>query len=399
LCVSYRSADTEFEAGFMQLHKILLIAPLVIAPFALGTSATAQSAAGPSAAEQSIVTTREVLTNSSIITLAAAGFNEAFLIELIMKSTTRFDTSADGIASLAQEGITERVIRAMRNAPAGGAVATSGAKPITTTAEDAAFRISSQTPAGRFTPRFLALLRRVGIGAEPRAPSPLLPRLRVVSLGGVEIESALLPPAIQGLAYSANVRTSVNGRCPAGNVSLFLADGSLPRGLRTTGEGLAGVPQEMGLFRFWIGARNNCTTTTREFHLLVTGRPILRAAPKRIEFRVSPDSPPEGQTLLVSSTWPGLPYTLSSPDGSWLILRQAEGTTPEAGSALTGDRASVVSIPRKLAPGVHHGTVTVSAWRADPVTIEVTVTVDMPKAPPAVPPWITLSKLLQRPLQ
>ena len=60
-------------------------------------------------------------------------------------------------------------------------------------------------------------------------------------------------------------------------------------------------------------------------------------------------------------------------------MRQAEGTTPEAGSGFTGDRATVTANPPKLAPGVHHTTVIVSAWRADPITIEVTVTVTMPK--------------------
>jgi len=219
-------------------------------------------------------------------------------------------------------------------------------------------------PIGRLTP----LLIWITLLSKP-----------MLAAGVIEIEPVDLPRAIQGLVYSADISTSVDGQCPSGNVGLFLAGGSLPRGLRTTGSGIAGVPMEMGIFRFWIGARNMCASTTRAFELLVTGRPILQAVPERIDFTVSPDGQPDGQTVLISSTWPGLPYSLSTPDGSWLKLRQAQGTTPEAGSGFTGDRATVTAIPLKLAPGVHHTTVIVSAWRADPITIEVTVTVTMPK--------------------
>ncbi len=215
-----------------------------------------------------------------------------------------------------------------------------------------------------------------GILAQPLFLSPPM-----LGAGVVEIQTEELPRAIQGYGYSASIRTSVDGRCPNGTLGLFLASGSLPRGLRTTDEGLAGIPQEMGLFRFWIGARNTCSCTTRAFELLVTGRPILSAVPERIEFTIAADRPPESQTVLITSTWPGLPYTLSTPDASWLKLRQALGTTPEQDSALTGDRATLEVVPGKLPPGVHHGTVTVSAWRADAITVELTITVEKPATP------------------
>jgi hypothetical protein len=204
---------------------------------------------------------------------------------------------------------------------------------------------------------------------------------RPMAAGPVEFQTEELPRAIQGAQYETSIRTSVDGRCPAGNVALFVASGALPRGLHTTEDGLAGVPREMGLFRFWIGARNTCASTIRVYELLVTGRPILQAVPEKIAFTVSPDSQPVSQTSLISSTWPGLPYRLSSPD-SWLTLQQARGTVPEEGSALMGDRATVIAIPKKLAPGVYHGTVIVSAWRADAIEIEVTIVVT---APPAAP--------------
>jgi hypothetical protein len=64
-----------------------------------------------------------------------------------------------------------------------------------------------------------------------------------------------------------------------------------------------------------------------------------------------------------------------------------QGVTPDASSASTGDRAIVTTVPLKLAPGIHHGTIIVSAWRADPIMIEVTVNVTMPKSPPEPGPW------------
>jgi hypothetical protein len=101
----YRVAvDTEIEARCMQSLRIVVIALL-----ALGRPGTAESAT------QSIVQTREVLTNPSIVTLAAAGFNEDFLIDLILNSRTQFDTSVSGLAGLAKQGLTERIIRVMLN--------------------------------------------------------------------------------------------------------------------------------------------------------------------------------------------------------------------------------------------------------------------------------------------
>ena len=51
----------------------------------------------------------------------------------------------------------------------------------------------------------------------------------------------------------------------------------------------------MGTFKFSIGARNTRASATWVSHLLVTGRPILRAVPGRIQFALSPDGRPEGQ--------------------------------------------------------------------------------------------------------
>jgi len=201
----------------------------------------------------------------------------------------------------------------------------------------------------------------------------------------VEIQTEELPRAILGMGYDAAVDTRVDGLCPIGNVGLFLADGKLPRGLQVTNIGLAGVPKEMGTFHFRLGARNTCAAATpREFALTVAGPPVLRADPEKIEFTITEGEPSRTQTVVISSTWPGLPYKISAADAPWIGFRQTQGTTPEEGSQLAGDRVTVQAVPGKLAPGVHRGTLTISAWRADPIQIEVVVTV-LEKAPDAAP--------------
>src|SRR5271168_2863261 len=81
---------------------------------------------------ESIVQTREVLTNRAIVTLAAAGFNEDFLVELILNSKTRFDTSVDGLAGLAKQGVNQRIIRVMLASPAAGSAQMSTVRPVET---------------------------------------------------------------------------------------------------------------------------------------------------------------------------------------------------------------------------------------------------------------------------
>ena len=56
---------------------------------------------------------RRVLSNQGIVMLSAAGYSEEFLIILIQRKETRFDTTAEGLALLANHGVSERIIRCM----------------------------------------------------------------------------------------------------------------------------------------------------------------------------------------------------------------------------------------------------------------------------------------------
>src|SRR4051794_33838076 len=56
---------------------------------------------------------RHVLSNQGIVTLAEAGYDEDFLIDLIQCKQTRFDTTVEGLAYLAKHAISERIVRYM----------------------------------------------------------------------------------------------------------------------------------------------------------------------------------------------------------------------------------------------------------------------------------------------
>lgn len=72
---------------------------------------------------------RNLLTNEGVVLLAEAGLGERFLLELIEQKNTRFDTSAEALASLARQGLTETILRAMvrkQDQPGGGTPAEGG---------------------------------------------------------------------------------------------------------------------------------------------------------------------------------------------------------------------------------------------------------------------------------
>lgn len=156
-------------------------------------------ALGASAAAQSSIQTREVLTNRAVVTLAGAGFNEDFVIELILNSRTQFDTSVSGLAGLAKQGINERIIRVMLTAQGTSPAAMMGEiQPLATAAiappfpdvkpnivvlkpKPTALAISTHTPYYSSTSFFWGLLRKkVGVGAAPQPRDVLVPHLGLV---------------------------------------------------------------------------------------------------------------------------------------------------------------------------------------------------------------------------
>jgi hypothetical protein len=161
---------------------------LIVTLLALAIAAEAQSS----------VQTREVLTNRAVVTLAGAGFNEDFIIELILNSRTQCDTSVSGLASLAKQGVNERIIRVMLSAPEGGGVAMLAPAPYAMAAiappfpevkphiivlkpRPTALAISTHTPYYSSTSLFWGLLKRkAGVGVAPQPRDVLAPHLGLV---------------------------------------------------------------------------------------------------------------------------------------------------------------------------------------------------------------------------
>jgi hypothetical protein len=133
---------------------------------------------------QTLAVARNTLTNRSIVTLAKAGFDEDFIIDTILSSRTQFDTSVDGLADLAKQGMTERLIRVMMNpavevSPAGvggapGSTTSPGMPPpyperpniVPLSAEKVA--VATQTPYYKNTSIFFGIFKtRAGVGTPP----------------------------------------------------------------------------------------------------------------------------------------------------------------------------------------------------------------------------------------
>jgi len=174
---------------------------------------------------QTLAVARNTLTNRSIVTLAKAGFDEDFIIDTILSSRTQFDTSVDGLADLAKQGMTERLIRVMMNPAVAVSPAGMGGAPAapmaelavappspegqrTTIVKTSAARtaVVTHTPYYQTSSFFFGLVkRRVGVGVAPGsipAAAPHLGRL----YENVRLNHAYLP--IGGLPQSYQVQAT-----------------------------------------------------------------------------------------------------------------------------------------------------------------------------------------------
>jgi len=131
---------------------------------------------------QTVPYSRNTLTNRDVVVLAKAGFNEDFIIETILSSRTRFDTTVDGLAELAKQGMTERLIRVMMSCDEAKAAAAAAPGTVTVTAVEppdetqwkarsvkvspVSMALSGQTPYYEWTSFFWGLRKKkVGVGA------------------------------------------------------------------------------------------------------------------------------------------------------------------------------------------------------------------------------------------
>ena len=54
---------------------------------------------------------RDILTNEGLVILSDAGFSDGFIVEKILLSRTRFDTSVEGLAYLRRNALSEELVR------------------------------------------------------------------------------------------------------------------------------------------------------------------------------------------------------------------------------------------------------------------------------------------------
>ena len=204
----------------------------------------------------------------------------------------------------------------------------------------------------------------------------------VLSASPLVFRTAELPWAAIGADYRAAIETQGNGRCPLGDVTLVVTDGALPAGLRLEGSAIAGVPRQLGISRFRLRAANNCAAAERDYQLQVTGKPLLRVYPEELMFAYTPgDAMPEPRNVLVSSTWPELPYRVAG-ETKWLRVRERAGITPFPGSAFTSDVTTIEIAPQELKPGDYETVLTFfTPHAATPSTVAVKLRVAAPAAP------------------
>lgn len=86
-----------------------------------------------------------VLNNHDVVSLAKAGFDEEFLVNVIVSSRTHFDTSAEALAALAEQGVTQRIVEVMMNP--GAAAVPAGAPTLTAAAVAKPVRTAKMSPA------------------------------------------------------------------------------------------------------------------------------------------------------------------------------------------------------------------------------------------------------------
>ncbi|MBS1831009.1 MAG: putative Ig domain-containing protein [Acidobacteria bacterium] len=195
----------------------------------------------------------------------------------------------------------------------------------------------------------------------------------------LEIATSTLPTAIVHKPYKQDPIIALGpSRCPQNNLHFRLAFGQLPPGLQLTSSGyLTGTPTQTGTYQFLVRAGNDCEYTTRPFTLKVEGAPIFVTFPDSLDFEYTPNGPiPTPQTVLVSSSWPDMPYSIDPIGATWLSADPLRGRTQLPDGPHSGDPVAISIDPAKLTPGTYRATLRISAWQATnsptiPVTLRV----------------------------
>ena len=164
---------------------------------------------------------QNTLSNHDIVVLAQAGFSENFIADFVAMSRTRFDTSVTGLAEMAKEGLTERLIRVVLNASTAPPAANTAAAPappamvpatvvgpalVETSSRnraphrsESAMAITNQAPYYRTSSIFWGFwTTKTGVGSGARIEQPIGVQLgtaysQVVNPAGVPARYVIIP--------------------------------------------------------------------------------------------------------------------------------------------------------------------------------------------------------------
>lgn len=196
---------------------------------------------------------------------------------------------------------------------------------------------------------------------------------------GLEIVTGELPVAIIGRPYAPEpLSIQGGGMCAENGVSVKVAFGPLPEGVRLTPAGyFHGTPWKEGAYTFIVRAANACQVATRTYTLRVDGAPILVASEEALEFAYTVGAHvPPAQVFHVAANRRDLPYECEAPGSAWLDWRPLRGRTPMEGSSLQGDPVDVLVNVDKVAAGVYRTVLRCTAWQASrEARVGVTLTV------------------------
>lgn len=161
-----------------------------------------------------------------------------------------------------------------------------------------------------------------------------------------------LPAAIVHQPYHHQLTQAGGMGCTGYQPSFHLAGGTLPEGLRLHADGrILGEPTRIEAGAATVRVATPCSETVQEWNWAVRGAPMLFVEPAEITL----DSRNTTAAALVSSSWEGLTYSISTADGQplprWLRVRPKRGRTPPAGSPLTADQVALIAEPSLAPPG------------------------------------------------
>jgi uncharacterized protein (TIGR03437 family) len=99
---------------------------------------------------------------------------------------------------------------------------------------------------------------------------------------------------------------------------------------------------------------------------ILSTAPSFQVSPSSLTFTAPAGSTPVSQSVNLSGSIPGIPFTASaSSTGDWLQLSTSTGVTPVS--------LGVIADPSKLAAGPNQGTITINAADATPYTLTINV--------------------------